>query len=293
MVDLVAAHDDQTRLSDEDDDAESAGSCHPLFASAPDSVGFKKLRKRLLREVRETLSRYSMVQPGARWLVGLSGGKDSYTLLALLLDLKWRGLLPVDVLACNLDQAQPNFPADVLPEFLTRIGVPHRIERQDTYSVVTSKIPEGRTYCALCSRLRRGHLYRIAREEDCSALVLGHHREDSLETLMMNMLHGSRLAAMPAKLVNDAGDVQVLRPLIASAETDIAKFAAAMQFPIIPCDLCGSQDGLERARMKALLEEWEIARPGTKQNMLRALANVRPSHLLDPKLYDFKAGGIH
>ncbi|HSM19773.1 MAG TPA: tRNA 2-thiocytidine(32) synthetase TtcA [Hyphomicrobiales bacterium] len=289
MVEAAAAEAAGAELDSEDEAAEAPDACHPLFAAAPDSVGFKKLRKRLLREVRETLASYAMVEPGARWLVGLSGGKDSYTLLALLLDLKWRGLLPVELLACNLDQAQPNFPADVLPDFLTRHGIPHRIERQDTYSVVTAKIPEGRTYCALCSRLRRGHLYRIAREEGCSALVLGHHREDSLETLMMNMLHGSRLAAMPAKLTNDAGDVEVLRPLITSAETDIARFAAAMRFPIIPCDLCGSQDGLERARVKALLEEWERARPGTKQNMLRALANVRPSHLLDEKLYDFTA----
>jgi tRNA 2-thiocytidine biosynthesis protein TtcA len=228
-----------------------------------------------------------MVEPGARWLVCLSGGKDSYTLLAVLLDLKWRGLLPVDLLACNLDQAQPDFPQHVLPDFLSRFGIAHRIERRDTYSIVTAKVPEGKTYCALCSRLRRGNLYRIAREEGCSAVVLGHHREDSLETLMMNMLHGSRLSAMPAKLTNDEGDLQVLRPLIQSAEGDIAKFAEAMAFLIIPCDLCGSQDGLERARVKAMLEEWERARPGTKQTMLRALGNVRPSHLLDPSLYDF------
>ncbi len=258
-----------------------------LFHAAPQSVSFRKLRKRLIREVLETLSRYAMVEPGKRWLVWLSGGKDSYTLLALLLDLKWRGLLPVDLLACNLDQAQPGFPAHVLPDFLSRHGIAHRIERQDTYSVVTAKVPAGKTYCALCSRLRRGHLYRIAREEGCSALVLGHHREDALETLLMNMLHGSRMAAMPAKLTNDAGDVQVLRPMIWCAESDIARFADQMAFPIIPCDLCGSQDGLERARIKAMLDEWETARPGTKQNMVRSLANVRPSHLLDPKLYDF------
>ena len=260
---------------------------HGLFQSAPQSVSFRKLRKRLIREVRETLECYSMVEPGTRWLIGLSGGKDSYTLLALLLDLKWRGLLPVDLLACNLDQAQPGFPAEVLPDFLNRYGIAHRIERQDTYSVVTAKVPAGKTYCALCSRLRRGHLYRIAREEGCAALVLGHHREDALETLFINMLHGSRMAAMPAKLTNDAGDVQVLRPMIRCSETDIARFAGQMAFPIIPCDLCGSQDGLERGRIKAMLNEWEQARPGTKQNMLRSLANVRPSHLLDPKLYDF------
>ena len=260
---------------------------HALFHTAPQSVSFRKLRKRLIREVRETLSQYAMVEPGTRWLVGLSGGKDSYTMLALLLDLKWRGLLPVDLLACNLDQVQPGFPAHILPDFLGRHGIAHRIERQDTYSIVTAKVPAGKTYCALCSRLRRGHLYRIAREEGCSALVLGHHREDALETLLMNMMHGSRMAAMPAKLTNDAGDVQVLRPMIWCSESDIARFADQMAFPIIPCDLCGSQDGLERARIKVMLDEWEIARPGTKQNMVRSLANVRPSHLLDPKLYDF------
>jgi tRNA 2-thiocytidine biosynthesis protein TtcA len=267
--------------------AESGG--HPLFADAPRSVEFGKLRKRLVREVRGTLEKYAMVRPDARWLVCLSGGKDSYTLLALLIDLKWRGLLPVDLLACNLDQAQPGFPAHVLPEFLGRYGIPHRIERRDTYSVVTRVIPDGKTYCSLCSRLRRGHLYRVAREEGCEAVVLGHHREDVLETFVMNLLHGARLAAMPPKLVNEDGDLLVLRPLALSAEADIARFADAMRFPIIRCDLCGSQEGLERARVKALLEEWERTRPGTKQNMLRALSNSRPSHLLDPAIFDFAA----
>jgi tRNA 2-thiocytidine biosynthesis protein TtcA len=265
------------------------GACHPLFLDAPSSVEFGKLRKRLVREVRETLATYGMVRPGARWLVCLSGGKDSYTLLALLLDLKWRGLLPIELLACNLHQAQPGFPAHVLPEFLTRHGITHRIERRDTYSVVKRTIPEGKTYCSLCSRLRRGHLYRIAREEGCEAVVLGHHREDVLETFVMNLLHGARLAAMPPKLLNEEGDLLVLRPLAASAEADIARFANAMRFPIIPCDLCGSQEGLERARIKAMLEDWERARPGTKGNMLKALSNSRPSHLLDPALFDFGA----
>ncbi len=263
------------------------GAVHPLFADAPKSVAFGKLRKRLIREMRETLALYGMVRPRERWLVCLSGGKDSYTLLALLLDLKWRGLLPVDLLACNLDQAQPGFPAHILPEYLARHGIPHRIERRDTYSVVTRVIPAGKTYCSLCSRLRRGHLYRVAREEGCAAIVLGHHREDVLETFLMNLVHGARLAAMPPKLLNEDGDLLVLRPLAACAEADIAKFAEAMQFPIIPCDLCGSQDGLERARVKTLLESWEMARPGTKRNMLRALGNSRPSHLLDPALFDF------
>jgi tRNA 2-thiocytidine biosynthesis protein TtcA len=267
-------------------DADLAGG-HPLFADVPQSVAFNKLRKRLIRLTREAIETFDMVRPGARWLVALSGGKDSYGLLALLLDLKWRGLLPVELLACNLDQGQPNFPKHILPEYLGRIGIPHRIEYRDTYSIVTEKLPEGATYCALCSRLRRGHLYRIAREEGCSALVLGHHREDSLETFFMNLFHGGKLAAMPGKLLNDEGDVEVLRPLIYCAEPDLARFAEAMRFPIIPCDLCGSQEGLQRNAMKAMLEDFERRMPGRKDVMIRALGNVRASHLLDPELFDF------
>ena len=260
-----------------------------MFRDAPNSVEFNKLRKRLVRHAREAIENYSMVTPGERWLVALSGGKDSYGLLAVLLDLKWRGLLPVDLLACNLDQGQPNFPKHILPDFLQAHGVAHRIEYQDTYTVVTDKIPEGRTYCSLCSRLRRGHLYRIAREEGCSALILGHHREDALETFFMNLFHGGRLAAMPPKLVNDEGDLKVLRPLAFCAEADLEKFAAAMRFPIIPCDLCGSQDGLQRNAMKAMLDDLEKRMPGRKDTMIRALTNVRPSHLMDGKLFDFAA----
>jgi tRNA 2-thiocytidine biosynthesis protein TtcA len=271
--------------------AEPDGDRFPLFADAPSSVEFNKLRKRLLRLTRQAIEDFAMVRAGERWLVALSGGKDSYGLLAVLLDLKWRGLLPVELLACNLDQGQPNFPKHILPDFLTANGVPHRIEYQDTYSVVTDKIAEGRTYCSLCSRLRRGHLYRIAREEGCAALVLGHHREDILETFFMNLFHGGRLAAMPPKLLNDEGDVMVLRPLSYFAEADLARFAEAMRFPIIPCDLCGSQDGLQRNAMKAMLDDIERRMPGRKDTMIRALTNVRPSHLLDRKLFDFAALG--
>lgn len=275
-------------VEDRDSD-ETAGGEHTLFRGAPTSVSFKKLRKRLLRQAREAIESHAMARPGARWLVGLSGGKDSYALLAVLLDLKWRGLLPVDLLACNLDQGQPNFPKHVLPEFLTRHGIAHRIEYRDTYSVVTQKVPEGATYCSLCSRLRRGHLYRVAREEGCEALVLGHHRDDALETFFMNLFHGGRLAAMPAKLLNDQGDVMVLRPLIFSAEEDLARLSAGLAVPIIPCDLCGSQDGLQRNAMKAMLADLETRFPGRKDVMIRALGNVRPSHLLDPALFDFSA----
>ncbi|ANM04418.1 tRNA 2-thiocytidine biosynthesis protein TtcA [Rhizobium phaseoli] len=262
---------------------------HELFADAPRSVSFNKLRKRLLRQVRQAFDDFDMLKGQNRWLIGLSGGKDSYGLLALLLDLQWRGLLPVELIACNLDQGQPNFPKNVLPDYLTRIGVRHRIEYRDTYSIVKEKVPEGATYCSLCSRLRRGNLYRIAREEGCDALVLGHHREDILETFFMNFFHGGRLASMPAKLLNDEGDLMVLRPLAYAAEDDLAKFAVAMQFPIIPCDLCGSQDGLQRNAMKDMLADIERRMPGRKDTMLRALAHVNPSHLLDPKLFDFSS----
>ena len=260
---------------------------HPLFHGAPGSTEFKKLRKRILREVREAIETYGMVVRGARWLVCLSGGKDSYTLLAVLHELKWRGLLPVDLLACNLDQGQPGFPATVLPEFLTKMGVEHRIEYADTYSIVTDKIAPGGTMCSLCSRLRRGNLYRIAREEGCSAVVLGHHRDDILETFFMNLFHGGRLATMPPKLVNEDGDLFVYRPLAFVAEADCEKFARAMNYPIIPCDLCGSQDGLQRQQVKQILDGWEARSPGRRQVMFRALMNARPSHLLDPKLFDF------
>jgi tRNA 2-thiocytidine biosynthesis protein TtcA len=263
------------------------GDIHPLFEGAPASLEFRKLRKRLVREVRSAIDTYGMIEPGAKWLVCLSGGKDSYTLLAVLVELQWRGLLPVELLACNLDQGQPGFPATVLPEFLTRMGVPHRIEYQDTYSVVTSKIKPGGTMCSLCSRLRRGNLYRVAREEGCSAVVLGHHRDDILETFFMNLFHGGRLAAMPPKLLNEEGDLHVLRPLAFVAEADCEKFAKGMGYPIIPCDLCGSQEGLQRAQVKKLLDEWEVRSPGRRQVMFRSLMNVRPSHLADPGLFDF------
>ncbi|MFD2238539.1 tRNA 2-thiocytidine(32) synthetase TtcA [Aureimonas populi] len=270
-----------------DEDAVEEGGGHSLFRNAPSSVSFRKLRKRLLREARQTIESHAMARPGARWLVGISGGKDSYALLALLIDLQWRGVLPVDLLACNLDQGQPNFPKHVLPEFLARHGVAHRIEYRDTYSVVKEKVPAGATYCSLCSRLRRGNLYRIAREEGCEALVLGHHRDDGLETFFLNLFHGARLSAMPAKLLNDEGDLLVLRPLMNSGEEDIARFSAAMRFPIIPCDLCGSQDGLQRNAMKAFLADMEKRFPGRKETIAKGLANVKPSHLLDPALFDF------
>ena len=268
-------------LDDADDDI------HPLFHGAPKGLEFRKLRKRLVQDVRDAIETYGMSRPGDRWLVCLSGGKDSYTLLAILHELKWRGLLPVDLLACNLDQGQPGFPATVLPEFLTRMGVPHRIEYRDTYSIVIDKTKPGGTMCAVCSRLRRGNLYRIAREEGCSTVVLGHHRDDILETFFMNLFHGGRLASMPPRLLNEEGDLFLARPLAFVAEADCEKFATAMNYPIIPCDLCGSQEGLQRAQVKKLLDDWEARTPGRRQVMFRSLMNVRPSHLADPELFDF------
>ena len=288
--DLIDDPADAALPAEAEDDAFTGGD-HPLFSAAPSSTNFRKLRKRLLREVRQTMTDYAMVAPGgqrrAKWLVCLSGGKDSYALLAILCDLRWRGLLPVDLIACNLDQAQPGFPAHILPEFLERHGVPHVIERRDTYSIVTEKIGAGQTYCSLCSRLRRGHLYRIAREQGCEAIVLGHHREDIVETFLLNLFYGGRLAAMPPKLLNEDGDLTVLRPLAGCAEADLARFSNALQFPIIPCDLCGSQDGLQRQKIKEMMAGWEREQPGRTQVMFRALANTRPSHLLDTTLYDF------
>ena len=272
-------------LDDAQDD--SHDDIHPLFAGAPKTTEFRKLRKRIIRDTREAIERYGMVERGARWLVCLSGGKDSYTLLAALTELQWRGLLPVEILACNLDQGQPGFPATVLPEFLERMGVPHRIEYQDTYSIVMDKVPQGRTMCALCSRLRRANLYRVAREEGCSAVVLGHHRDDMLETFFLNLFHGGKIATMPPKLLNDEGDLFLYRPLAHIAEADCEKFASALNYPIIPCDLCGSQDGLQRQQIKRMLDEWESRSPGRRQKMFTALSQVRPSHMLDPALFDF------
>ena len=268
---------------------DKAEDIHPLFNGAPKSTEFKKLRKRIVSQTREAIEQYGMIEPGGKWLVCLSGGKDSYTLLAVLHELKWRGLLPVELLACNLDQGQPGFPATVLSKFLQEREVAHRIEYQDTYSIVMDKVPQGRTFCALCSRLRRGNLYRIAREEGCTAVVLGHHRDDILETFFMNLFHGGRLATMPPKLVNEESDLFVYRPLAHVAEVDCEKFARELNYPIIPCDLCGSQDGLQRQQVKQILDGWEKNSPGRRQVMFRALMNTRPSHLLDPELFDFKA----
>ena len=260
---------------------------HKIFGNRPDNIEFKKLRKRIIRLTREAIEEYGMIESVGKWLICLSGGKDSFTLLATLIELKWRGLLPLDFLVCNLDQGQPGFPKTVLPQFLENLEIPFRVEYQDTYTIVKSKVPPHKTYCSLCSRLRRAHLYRIAREENCTAVVLGHHQDDILETFFINLFHGGKLSSMPPKLLNDEGDLLLLRPLAKVSERDCARFSDFLQFPIIPCDLCGSQEGLERQKIKMMLSQWEQDFPGRKQIIYKALSNSKPSHLLDKSLFNF------
>jgi tRNA 2-thiocytidine biosynthesis protein TtcA len=246
-----------------------------------------KLHKRLLRLTGQAISDYNMIEPGDTVMVCLSGGKDSYSLLDLLLTLRQRAPTPFDLVAVNLDQKQPGFPVEVLPDYLRARGVRFHIETQDTYSVVTRVIPEGRTYCSLCARLRRGILYRVASELGATKIALGHHRDDILGTFFLNLFYGGTLKGMPPKLVSDDGRNVVIRPLAYVTETDLARFAAVRQFPIIPCNLCGSQDNLKRKEIKRMLLEWERRYPGRVQNTFNALARVVPSHLMDPKLYGF------
>ena len=246
-----------------------------------------KLAKRLHRQVGQVIADFNMIEPGDKVMVCVSGGKDSYALLDILLSLQARAPAPFELVAVNLDQKQPGFPAEVLPDYLKSRGVPFHIESQDTYSIVKRLIPEGKTMCSLCSRLRRGILYRVADELGATKIALGHHRDDMLQTFFMNMFFGSRLKAMPPKLVSDDGRHIVIRPLAYVAEIDLERWAARREFPIIPCSLCGSQDNLQRVQMKRMLREWEREYPGRLDNMFTALGNVTPSHLLDRKLYPF------
>ncbi len=248
----------------------------------------KRLAARLRGLVGKAIEAYGMIEAGDRVMVCLSGGKDSYTLLDMLLSLQRRAPVKFELLAVNLDQRQPGFPEHVLPDYLTALGVPFRIVAEDTYSIVKRVVPPGKTYCGLCSRLRRAILYRIATEEGISRIALGHHREDIVETLFLNMFHGGRLKAMPPKLVSDDQRHVVIRPLAFCAERDIARYASARAFPIIPCDLCGSQQNLQRAQIKAMLADWERLHPGRTETLLRSLRNVTPSHLADAELFDFQ-----
>jgi tRNA 2-thiocytidine biosynthesis protein TtcA len=260
---------------------------HDHARRARDAYEANKLEKRLCRLVGQAIGDYAMIAPGDKVMVCLSGGKDSYGLLDVLLKLRERAPIDFEIVAVNLDQRHPGYPEHVLPEYLTRIGVPYRIEVQDTYSIVKRVIPEGKTMCSLCSRLRRGVLYRVASELGATKIALGHHRDDILETFFLNLFFGAKLKAMPPKLVSDDGKHVVIRPLAYVKEVDLERYAQVREFPIIPCDLCGSQETLQRKQVKAMLREWEKKFPGRVETMFNALADARPSHLLDRKLYDF------
>ena len=246
-----------------------------------------KLAKRLRRLAGEAIADYGMIEAGDKVMVCLSGGKDSHALLDLLLRLREKSPVPFDLVAVNLDQRHPGFPGHVLPDYLRALGVPFHIEVQDTYSVVKRVIPEGKTMCGLCSRLRRGVLYRVATELGATKIALGHHRDDILETFFLNLFHGGKLKAMPPKLRSDDGKHVVIRPLAYVEEKDLEAYSALREFPIIPCDLCGSQDQLQRKQVKGMLREWEKKNPGRIDTIFGALTNVAPSHLLDRSLFDF------
>jgi tRNA 2-thiocytidine biosynthesis protein TtcA len=259
----------------------------PLSRAAKIERETHKLEKRLCRQVGQAIAHYNMIEEGDRVMVCLSGGKDSYGLLDVLLKLQQRAPVNFELVAVNLDQKQPGFPAHVLPDYLRALGVPFHIEEQDTYSIVKDKIPEGKTMCSLCSRLRRGILYRVADELGATKIALGHHRDDILQTFFLNMFFGGKLKGMPPKLVSDDGKHMVIRPLAFVAEQDLVRWAAHRQFPIIPCTLCGSQENLQRKQVGAMLREWEKKHPGRLESMANALQNVVPSHLADGTLFNF------
>jgi tRNA 2-thiocytidine biosynthesis protein TtcA len=246
-----------------------------------------KLSKRLHRQVGQAIGDFNMIEPGDRIMVCLSGGKDSYAMLDILLSMRERAPVPFELVAVNLDQKQPGFPEDVLPTYLKGRGVPFHIEEQDTYSVVKKLVPEGKTMCSLCSRLRRGILYRVAGELGATKIALGHHRDDIVVTMLMNMFFGSRLKGMPPKLVSDDGRHVVIRPLAYVAETDLERWAEHRRFPIIPCTLCGSQSNLQRVQVKKMIREWDKQYPGRIDNMFTAMGNITLSHLMDRNLYPF------
>jgi tRNA 2-thiocytidine biosynthesis protein TtcA len=246
-----------------------------------------KLAKRLRHQVGRAIGDYGMIEDGDKVMVCLSGGKDSYTLLDILLQLRRKAPVRFELVAVNLDQKQPGFPAQVLPEYLESLGVPYRILEQDTYSVVTRVVPEGKTMCSLCSRLRRGALYTLAEQEGFTKIALGHHRDDLVATFFLNLFFHAKISSMPPKLLSDDGRQVVIRPLAYVREADISEYAAAKRFPIIPCNLCGSQENLQRRQVRRMLDAWERETPGRIEQIARALADVRPSQLSDPRLFDF------
>lgn len=248
-----------------------------------------KLHKRLRRQVGEAIADFNMIEEGDRVMVCLSGGKDSYTMLDILINLKISAPINFELIAVNLDQKQPGFPEHILPEYLASLGIEYKIVEENTYGIVKEKIPEGKTTCSLCSRLRRGILYRTATEIGATKIALGHHRDDILETLFLNMFYGGKLKAMPPKLMNDTGEHIVIRPLAYCKEKDISKYAELKNFPIIPCNLCGSQPNLQRKVIKDMLNEWDKKFPGRIETMFSATQNITLSHLCDNKLFDFKA----
>ena len=277
-----------------------AGKMQVMHATAPthsqkQQFEANKLTKRLRRLAGQAIADFDMIEANDKVMVCLSGGKDSYGMLDMLLMLRAKSPVPFEVFAFNLDQKHPGYPAHVLPEYLQGLGVPYRIEEQDTYSTVKRVIPEGKTMCSLCSRLRRGVIYRVATEMGATKIALGHHRDDIINTLFLNMFFGGKLKTMPPKLVSDDGKHVVIRPLAYVEETDLEAYAEYKQFPIIPCDLCGSQDNLQRSQVKQLLREWDRKFPGRIESIFRSIQNVAPSHLLDRQLFDFagvKADGI-
>ena len=255
------------------------------------SSNVQRLKKRLESNVGKAIADYNMIEHGDTVLVCISGGKDSYTLLSALMALRQRAPVDFRLIAMNLDQKQPGFPEEVLPAYLAGLGVEYRIVEQDTYSIVKEKIPEGKTTCSLCSRLRRGIIYRTAKELGANKIALGHHRDDMVHTLFLNLFFGGKLKAMPPKLVTDDGAHVVIRPLAYCAESDIARFARGMDYPIIPCNLCGSQDNMQRQKIREMMADWDRRYPGRTEAVFSALQNVVPSHLADNGLFDFK--GLH
>jgi tRNA 2-thiocytidine biosynthesis protein TtcA len=252
------------------------------------SKNLQRLKKRLEGDVGRAIADYNMIEHGDTLLVCISGGKDSYAMLSMLMAMQQRAPVDFRLIAMNLDQKQPGFPADVLPNYLAGLGVEYRIVEQDTYSIVKEKIPEGKTTCSLCSRLRRGVIYRTAKELGANKIALGHHRDDIVHTLFLNLLFGGKLKAMPPKLVTDDGAHVVIRPLAYCGESDIAKFARGMEYPIIPCNLCGSQKNLQRQKIREMMADWDQRYPGRTESVFTALQNIVPSHLADNNLFDFK-----